>query len=285
MNGKSRRKTVFVAALLTGTTLTTLWAQTAAPAGYESAVSAMAPLQREAQALFSQEPPQRRKQSESAIQREAGQKIGAMVAAGKYPPYLYEEQEARTRAFMRSSGLGAIKGWKGRAVLVQEGGWNFAGGAQVNNRVLIADFTTTRKYFSGEKQIWSGPYTLRAAEATYSVQGQNRPQTWFFAPQTVERTNPAALQIWASDSGYQIRFQGLSLNRMQLRQPNVNGYMAPQIDLLKLSDGGFFPYEKSGQSVVKRLRGDIVFPVDAPARAKDLRGEMTVRIAWNVAPL
>lgn len=202
-----------------------------------------------------------RAQNEQARAREAENAREAKLAA----------------AWRQNSALGKVNSWRGRFAL------RMTDPKSKLDLTVWAQFATTRKFFDTNRSavVWTGPYTLKIENpnlrntANFDANGQR----------TIERNAPASVQIWMNHRGYQVRFQGLSVNNGRLPQPDIDTFLSPNPTQNSLDLGvSYFPWRGAPREAI---RGEI----SAPMTASQTQNRQTIfsnipgssqHIAWEL---
>lgn len=187
--------------------------------------------------------------------------------------------DAKTKSWLAANGWRAIKGFKGRATLVEIN-------AERVERIVVVDFTTTKAYFDVKsgRLVFSGGCTLRAG---YSEEPE---------VETVERPNPATVQLFIGQEGYVLKFQGVEVKGEVRPQPQISfGLLNAHIDGLPIQLGNpGDPIKKEMVGQPTRVIGTVFgFPFKSSGKAQ--RGAVTWpdslnenifwRAAWEFAPV
>jgi hypothetical protein len=138
------------------------------------------------------------------------QKLAMQLNAAAIPPgydawYARRNAyDAKTRGWLASNGWRDVKGFTGRAALVEYR-------SETPERVVLTNFTTTKAYFStgSGRLCFSGGCTLRA------TQGDDPKE------RTYERPNPAVTQLYVGQEGYVLKFQAIKVNNEARPQPFI----------------------------------------------------------------
>jgi hypothetical protein len=129
-----------------------------------------------------------------------------------------DRYDAKTKAWLKSSGFEAIGAWKGRAVALYEP-------VEKGNKPQTSSvtFTTSKRYYDRGtgRQVWSGGCTLIA-------------QMDGLAEKKYDRPNPATLQFFIGQEGYFLKYAGASMgpDKFPLYQPMLSTHLF-HLDKLK----------------------------------------------------
>jgi hypothetical protein len=197
-----------------------------------------------------------------------------------------DQYDAKTKAWLKSSGFESISAWKGRAVALYEGigkAGNITASGGLSQTTSVT-FTTSKRYYdrSSGRQVWSGGYTLAA-----QVDG--------FETKKYERPNPAMLQFFIGQEGYFLKYAGASMGTEQipLYQPFISTYLfnldkLKNLPLILMSPGDKltlapdspillgFPFSNTSGSSSKKLTGRLRLI---------LPDKSIYRIGWELSPV
>jgi hypothetical protein len=181
-----------------------------------------------------------------------------------------DQYDAKTKAWLKSSGFEAIDAWKGRVVALYD--------SNDKSQTSNITFVTTKRYYdrSSGRQVWSGGCTLIA-------------QMDGLAEKKYDRPNPATLQFFIGQEGYFLKYAGASMNlrgnNTTLYQPFVSTHLFEIASPKMLNLPGILM--SPGDSYVG-------FPFSSNSgNAKKLTGRMKItrpdgsiyRIGWELSPV
>ena len=182
--------------------------------------------------------------------------------------------DVRTKAWLASGGWRSVRGFTGKAVLIERN-------SERVERVTIETFATNRAFFdtSSGRLCFSGPCTLRAG---YDDEPDVR---------TVTRPNPATTQLFIGQEGYILKFQGVKVDGEVRPQPYVSlGLLSAHLDGLPeiLGDPGSPILRADVGKAPVRIGTVLGYPF-AAGTAKLLRGAVAwpdplqQNVAWKLA--